>query len=303
MSATIFTVEELTLATNNFDVSRLVGAGGCGGVRGRGVSGTRTSFDDEAPPPLRRVCLSIPPQGTSRKSRGTSDLGSSACSQRPSCEGVLGSGQRVAVKRWRGGASAQGLAELMNEVTILSQMDHLNVLPLLGFCCRPPDLMLVTPYLARGSLHDALYGEGAGGAGARGPRGAAWRVTLVAGIAHGIHALHAAQVVHRDIKSANVLVSDSHDAADADGPELPVAKLADAGVARRMRRDAASAALATPSPTRVIGTDGYLDPEYQDTERLAYKSDVFSFGVILLEVEPGRYCLPHHRNAFQTLVS
>ena len=292
MSATIFTVEELTLATNNFDVSRLVGAGGCGGVRGRGVSGTRTSFDDEAPPPLRRVCLSIPPQGTSRKSRGTSDLGSSACSQRPSCEGVLGSGQRVAVKRWRGGASAQGLAELMNEVTILSRVAHVNVLPVLGFACQPPDLMLVTPYQARGSLFDALHGAGgAGGAGLD----AAWRVAFVAGTARGIRALREAQIVHRDVKSANVLISDD---ADAEGRELPVARLADAGVARRMRLDAEQAHAATA--TRVIGTDGYLDPEYQDTEVLTYESDVFSFGVVLLEVRPrpGRYCSPRHRHSF-----
>jgi len=214
-SSTIFTVEELTTATNNFE--RLVGAGGCGEV----------------------------------------------------FEGVLGSGQHVAVKRWRGGASQQGLAELMNEVTILSRLAHPHILPVLGFACQPPDLMLVTPYMARGSLFDALHG-GAGGASGEGA-GAAWRLAFVAGIARGIRALREAQIVHRDIKSANVLISDSP---DADGQQLPIAMLADAGVARRMRIDAAQAHAATA--TRVIGTDGYLDPEYQDTEAGAYTRPLFS---------------------------
>ena len=231
-SSTIFTVEELTTATNSF--ARLVGAGGCGEV----------------------------------------------------FEGVLAGGQHVAVKRWRGGASQQGLAELMNEVTILSRLAHVNILPVLGFACQPPELMLVTPYLARGSLFDALHGGGEG-------PDAAWRLVFVAGIARGIRALREAQIVHRDVKSANVLISDD---ADANGQELPVAMLADAGVARRMRLDAEQAHAATA--TRVIGTDGYLDPEYQDTEVLTYESDVFSFGVVLLEVRPrpGRYCSPRHRH-------
>ena len=226
MEATIFTVDDLTAATNNFARERLVGEGGSGEVF-RGV--------------------------------------------------LPGTGQRVAVKRWRGGASPHGLSELMNEVTVLSRVAHVNVLPVLGYSCQPPVLMLVTPYMARGSLHDALHGSGVGGT----RPGVAWRVGVVAGIARGIRALREAQIVHRDVKSANVLISD-----DADGHPT-IAKLADAGVARHMRElDAAQTHAATS--TRVIGTDGYLDPEYQDTEQLTYKSDVFSFGVVLLEAGPRR---------------
>ena len=102
--------------------------------------------------------------------------------------GVLETGQVVAVKRWRGGSvPLQDVGELMNEVTILSRVAHVNVLPVTGFAVEPPALMLVTPYMPRGSLHAALH---------RGERGAvldaAWRVTFLAGLAHGIRALHEA---------------------------------------------------------------------------------------------------------------
>ena len=76
----------------------------------------------------------------------------------------------------------------MHEVTILSQVAHVNVLSVVGFACVRPDLLLVTPYLQFGSLHDALH-NGAGGAG----MDAAWRVSIVAGLAHGIRALHQAR--------------------------------------------------------------------------------------------------------------
>ena len=171
---------------------------------------------------------------------------------------------------------AAGLAGADERAHLLSRVAHVNVLPVLGFA----DRMLVTPYLARGSLFDTLHG---GGAGEAGPD-AAWRVAFVAGTASGIRVMHEARIVHRDVKSANVLVSD-----DADAQGLPVAKLADLGVARRMRLDAEQADASTA--TRVIGTDGYLDPEYQDTERLTYASDVFSFGVVLLEVGPWQILL------------
>jgi serine/threonine protein kinase len=131
--------------------------------------------------------------------------------------------------------------------------------------------MLVTIHMARGSLHDALHGGSAAAAGLD----AAWRLSFLSGLARAIQALHAANFVHRDVKGANVLVGD-------DGRAV----LADAGVARRMRLGADATAEATG--TRVIGTDGYLDPEYMDTMELTYKSDVFSVGVVILEMLTGR---------------
>lgn len=88
-----------------------------------------------------------------------------------------------------------------------------------------------------------------------------------------MRALHANKVVHRDVKSANVLIHD-------DGRAV----LGDAGTARHMRVDAdADADAGAATKTRLVGTDGYLDPEYEDTEELTYKSDVFGFGVVVLE--------------------
>ena len=192
-------------------------------------------------------------------------IGSGGCGR--VYRGVLASGENVAVKRWSGGTSqsADSLTELMNELHTLGQISHRNLLPVLGFVCQPPDLMLVTPHMARGSLHDTLHG--ADGAAAR--FDAACRVSFLLDMAHGVQSLHAANIVHRDVKSANVLIAD-------DGQAV----LADAGVARRLRADAEAAAAVTG--TRVIGTDGYMDPEYEDTMQLSYKSDVFSVGVVIL---------------------
>jgi hypothetical protein len=198
-------------------------------------------------------------------------IGSGGCGR--VYRGVLASGETVAVKRWSGGTSQPGdsLMELMNELHTLGHIAHRNLLPVLGFVCQPPDIMLVTPHMARGSLHDALHGAGSAAAGLD----AAWRVSFLLDMARGVQSLHAANIVHRDVRSANVLIGD-------DGRAV----LADAGVARRLIADAAAAAAATG--TRVIGTDGYLDPEYQHTSTLTYKSDVFSIGVVILEMLTGK---------------
>jgi serine/threonine protein kinase len=221
MPLSLFTVDELRTATDDFAASRFIGAGGCGRV----------------------------------------------------FRGTLASGEAVAVKRWTVGTEnvQLRLTTLMNELYTLGRIAHRNLLPVLGFVCQSPDLMLVTLHMPRGSLHDALHGGNTAGVGLD----AAWRLSFLSGLAHGIHALHQANFVHRDIKSANVLIGD-------DGRAV----LADAGVARQMRADADATAAATG--TRVIGTDGYLDPEYLDTEELTYKSDVFSVGVVILEMLTGR---------------
>jgi Leucine-rich repeat (LRR) protein len=220
MPLSLFTVDELRAATDDFAASSFIGAGGCGRV----------------------------------------------------FRGTLASGESVAVKRWTVGTDVQlSLMELMTELYTLGRIAHRNLLPVLGFVCQSPELMLVTLHMPRGSLHDALHGGNTAGVGID----AAWRISFLLGLARGIQALHDANFVHRDVKSANVLIGD-------DGRAV----LADAGVARRMRVDADATAEATG--TRVIGTDGYLDPEYLDTMELTYKSDVFSVGVVILEMLTGR---------------
>uniref|UniRef100_A0A7S0SVZ2 Protein kinase domain-containing protein n=1 Tax=Mantoniella antarctica TaxID=81844 RepID=A0A7S0SVZ2_9CHLO len=178
LNVSVFTVDELRAATDDFDDSRLIGAGGCSLV----------------------------------------------------FRGTLASGEVVAVKRWVAGTDAQlSLTELMNELYTLGSIAHPNLLPVLGFVCQPPELMLVTLHMARGSLHDALHGGSAAAAGLD----AAWRLSFLSGLARGIQALHAKNFVHRDVKGANVLIGD-------DGRAV----LADAGVARRLIADADAAAAA-----------------------------------------------------------
>lgn len=171
----VFTVPELTSATESFSERRLVGRGGFARVYRATLAGS-------------------------------------------------GSGEDVAVKRWDDGSSA---TELMNELTTLATIAHPNLLQVLGFAHLPPtDLMLVMPLMARGSLHDALHGAGA--AGSYGSElDTPWRVALLAGLARGVRALHVKKIVHRDVKSANVLIGD-------DGRAV----LGDAGTARTMRADA-----------------------------------------------------------------
>jgi serine/threonine protein kinase len=175
----------------------------------------------------------------------------------------------VAVKRWTVGTDAHfSHTALLNELSTLGRIAHPNILPVRGFAYEPPELMLVTLHMPRGSLHDALHGSNtAAGVTAAGAVAAAvgldavWRLSFLLGLARGIQTLHAVNFVHRDVKSANVLIGD-------DG----CAVLADTGVARRMREDADATAAA--EGTRPIGTDGYVDPEYQHTWELTYKSDV-----------------------------
>jgi serine/threonine protein kinase len=204
--------------------------------------------------------------------------------------GTLASGEIVAVKRLAVGTDAQhSLNALMNELYTLGRIVHQNLLPVLGFVYQPPELMLVTPYMARGSLYDALHGGNnaaeAAAALAANSLDAAWRLSFLLGLTRGIQALHGANFVHRDIKSANVLIGD-------DGRAV----LADTGIARRMR----AGADATSTGRR--GTDGYLDPEHVDTRMLTYKSDVFSVGVVILEMLTGRLANDHDQGASPPLL-
>ena len=132
---------------------------------------------------------------------------------------------RATLVAWDDGSSA---TELMNELTTLARIHHPNLLPVLGFAQRPPtDIMLVMPLMARGSLHDALHGAAGRSNDDGSELDAAWRVAFLAGLARGVRALHADKIVHRDVKSANVLIGD-------DGRAV----LGDAGTARTMRADA-----------------------------------------------------------------
>ena len=185
--------------------------------------------------------------------------------------GTLSTGEDrdVAVKRWNDGSRA---GEMLHEMTALASITHRNLLRVVGFASQLTprvELLLVTPRMAKGSLHDALHD--------RRPESpnldAVSRVGLLEDLARGLLALHNRGIVHRDVKSANVLIHE-------DGRAV----LGDAGVARFMRADAEAGVTAASTHTRVIGTDAYIDPDYHNTSELKYESDIFSFGVVILEV-------------------
>ncbi|PSS30632.1 Nodulation receptor kinase [Actinidia chinensis var. chinensis] len=191
--------------------------------------------------------------------------------------GTLPDGQEVAVKV-RSATSTQGTREFDNELNFLSAIRHENLVPLLGSCCENDQQILVYPFMSNGSLQDRLYGEAAKRKTLDWPT----RLSIALGAARGLTYLHTYAgrcVIHRDVKSSNILLDHSM-----------CAKVADFGFSKYAPQEGDSGA-----SLEVRGTAGYLDPEYYSTQHLSAKSDVFSFGVVLLEIISGREPLNIHR--------
>ncbi|KAK2393643.1 leucine-rich repeat receptor protein kinase HPCA1 [Trifolium repens] len=183
-------------------------------------------------------------------------------------QGALPTGELVAIKR-AGKESMQGAVEFKTEIELLSRVHHKNLVSLVGFCYEKGEQMLVYEYVPNGTLLDSLSGKSG-----------IWmdwirRLKVTLGAARGLTYLHELAdppIIHRDIKSSNILL-DNH----------LVAKVADFGLSK----------LLTDSDrghvtTQVKGTMGYLDPEYYMTQQLTEKSDVYSFGVLMLELATSR---------------
>ncbi|XP_044463492.1 nodulation receptor kinase-like [Mangifera indica] len=184
--------------------------------------------------------------------------------------GTLPDGQEVAVKV-RSSTSTQGTREFENELNLLSAIRHENLVPLLGYCCENDQQILVYPFMSNGSLQDRLYGEAAKRKTLDWPT----RLSIALGAARGLMYLHTfpgRSVIHRDVKSSNILLDHSM-----------CAKVADFGFSKYAPQEGDSGV-----SLEVRGTAGYLDPEYYSTQHLSAKSDVFSFGVVLLEIISGR---------------
>ncbi|KAH9326590.1 hypothetical protein KI387_006768, partial [Taxus chinensis] len=205
--------------------------------------------------------------------------------------GRLQEGQEIAVKMLSS-FSKQGVAEFLNEkfkynltlftlstftilneqIDLLSRIHHKNLVSLLGYCNESRDLMLVYEYMPGGSLKEHLYGTNE----EKHPK-LDWKSRLKIALhsAQGLEYLHVActpRIIHRDIKTGNILLD-----ANLNG------KLADFGLSRITIEGEASHVTTT-----VKGTAGYLDPEYFSTQMLTEKSDIYSFGVVLLELICGR---------------
>ncbi|KAJ6997192.1 hypothetical protein NC653_013688 [Populus alba x Populus x berolinensis] len=182
-------------------------------------------------------------------------------------KGVLPNGKDIAVKSLKLG-SGQGEREFQAEVDIISRVHHRHLVSLVGYCIAGGQRMLVYEFVPNKTLEHHLHGKGL--------PVMDWptRLRIALGSAKGLAYLHEdchPRIIHRDIKAANILIDNNFEAMVAD---FGLAKLSSDNY--------------THVSTRVMGTFGYLAPEYASSGKLTDKSDVFSYGVMLLELITGK---------------
>lgn len=182
--------------------------------------------------------------------------------------GKLKDGKEVAVKIMAD-SSSHGTRQFVTEVALLSRIHHRNLVPLIGYCEEEHQRMLVYEYMHNGTLRDHINGSD-------NEKHLDWlaRLQIAEDAAKGLEYLHTGcnpTIIHRDVKTSNILLDNNMRA-----------KVSDFGLSRQAEEDL------THISSVARGTIGYLDPEYYANQQLTEKSDVYSFGVVLLELISGR---------------
>ncbi|KAL4297643.1 hypothetical protein GQ457_12G002590 [Hibiscus cannabinus] len=239
-----------------------------------------TEVQKSAPPPIEVPALSL-----EELKEKTENFGSKALIGEGSYGRVyyanLDNGKTLAVKKLDVSSGAESDVEFLTQVSMVSMMKHDNFVKLQGYCVEGNHPVLAYEFATLGSLHDVLHGK-KGVQGAKPGPVLDWmqRVRIAVDAARGLEYLHEKvqhSIIHRDIRSSNILLfNDFH------------AKIADFNLSNQSPDMAVRL-----HSTRVLGTFGYHAPEYAMTGQLTQKSDVYSFGVVLLELLTGRKPVDH----------
>ncbi|OVA06938.1 Protein kinase domain [Macleaya cordata] len=196
-------------------------------------------------------------------------------------KGILADKTVVAIKKAQEG-SLQGENEFFTEIELLSRLHHRNLVSLVGYCHEDEEQMLIYQFMPNGTLRDCLSAK------SKEPLSFAMRLRIALGSAKGILYLHTEAdppIFHRDIKATNILLDTKY-----------TAKVADFGLSRLAPIPDCEGVIPGHVSTIVKGTPGYLDPEYFLTRKLTDKSDVYSLGVVFLELLTGMHPITHGKN-------